>query len=184
MIEMLPYIICACIWIGIIFGWLIPVIRKRIVHEIYVACGLGIYFSLIVLGWIWKIMDICLLLYIGYSIIALGIIFFVFSVNSLKHKEKPKSGWEHTTEIVDTSVFRVVRHPLYLGGTIATVGIMLVIQSIPSTILGLVAFFCFWMASKKEDEFNIKKFGESYKEYMEKVPMWNFLKGLKKLRRG
>jgi protein-S-isoprenylcysteine O-methyltransferase Ste14 len=40
------------------------------------------------------------------------------------------------------------------------------------------------MASKKEDEFNIKKFGESYKEYMKKVPLWNFLKGLKPSRRG
>lgn len=184
MIEMLSYIICACIWIRIIFGWLIPVIRRRIVYEIYVACGLGIYFSLIVLGWIWKIMDIRLLLYIGYFLIAIGIIFFVFSVRSLKHKGKPKSGWEHTTEIVDTSIFRVVRHPLYLGGAIATVGIMLVIQSILSTILGLVAFFCFWVASKKEDEINIQKFGESYKEYMKKVPMWNFLKGLKRLISG
>ena len=143
MIEMLPYIICACIWIGIILGWLIPVIRRRIVYEIYVACGLGIYISLIVLGWIWKTMDIRLLLYIGYSIISIGIIFFVFSVRSLKHEGKPKSGWEHTTEIVDTSIFRVVRHPLYLGVAIAIIGIMLVIQSIPSTILGLVAFFCF-----------------------------------------
>jgi len=184
MIEMLPYIICACIWIGIIFAWLIPVIRRRIFYEIYVACGLGIYISLIVLGWVWKTMDIRLLLYIGYSIISIGIIFVVFSVRSLKHKGEPKSGWEHTTEIVDTSIFRVVRHPLYLGGAIAIIGIMLVIQSIPSTILGLVAFFCFWMASKKEDEFNIKKFGESYKEYMKKVPLWDFLKGLKPSRRG
>jgi len=39
------------------------------------------------------------------------------------------------------------------------------------------------MASKKEDEFNIKKFGDDYKKYMERVPVWNFLKGLKELKK-
>ena len=183
MIEMLPYIICACIWVGIIFPWLIFVIRKRIVYEIYVACGVGIYFSLIVLGWIWKTVDIRPLLYIGYGLTVLGIAFFNSSIRSLKHKGKPKSGWEHTTEIVGNGAFRLVRHPLYLGATIGMVGIILVIQSIPSTIFGLIAILCFWIASKKEDEFNIKKFGDDYNEYMKKVPMWNFLRGLNGLRR-
>ena len=170
---MWAYIICGCIWIGIIFGWLIPVIRKRMVQEIYMACGLGIYFSLIVLGWIWKTLDIRPLLYIGYAVIILGIAFVIPSFISLKHKGKPESGWEQTSVLIDSGVYRIVRHPLYLGSAIATLGIMLVIQSVPSTILGLVAIFCFWMASKKEDAFNIDKFGDAYQEYMKKVPMWN-----------
>ena len=36
------------------------------------------------------------------------------------------------------------------------------------------------MASKKEDEFNIMKFGDDYREYMKKVPMWNALEGLRR----
>jgi len=36
------------------------------------------------------------------------------------------------------------------------------------------------MASKKEDEFNITKFGDDYREYMQKVPMWNVLKELRR----
>jgi len=170
---MWAYIVCGCIWIGIIFGWIIPVIRKRMVQEIYMACGLGIYFSLIVLGWIWKTLDIRPLLYIGYAAIGLGIAFVIPSFISLKHKGKPESGWEQTSVLIDSGVYRIVRHPLYLGSAIATLGIMLVIQSVPSTILGLVAIFCFWMASKKEDAFNIDKFGDAYQEYMKKVPMWN-----------
>ena len=143
------------------------------VQEIYMACGLGIYFSLIVLGWIWKTLDIRPLLYIGYAAISLGIAFVIPSFISLKHKGKPESGWEQTTVLIDSGVYRIVRHPLYLGSAIAMLGIMLVIQSVPSTILGLVAIFCFWMASKKEDAFNIDKFGDTYQEYMKKVPMWN-----------
>jgi len=59
-------------------------------------------------------------------------------------------------------------------------GVILVIQSIPSTILGLVAIFCFWMASRKENVFNIEKFGDTYKDYMRRVPMWNVFRGLRK----
>jgi protein-S-isoprenylcysteine O-methyltransferase Ste14 len=152
------------------------------IHDIYVACGLGIMFSLIVLGvlgdMMWKGGDILPLEYIGYALYVPGAIFVISSFISLKHKGKPESGWEHTTMLIDSGVFRIVRHPLYLGSALFTIGIILLIQSIPSTILGLVAIFCFWMTFKKEDEFNVKKFGDVYKEYMEKVPRWNFLNAI------
>jgi protein-S-isoprenylcysteine O-methyltransferase Ste14 len=74
----------------------------------------------------------------------------------------------------------VVRHPLYLGFALWGIGQILAIQSIISVVLGAIAIFCSWMASKKEDEFNLKKFGDSYREYMLKVPMWNVMKGLRK----
>jgi len=181
MIEILAYMICAAIWLGIIFLWLIPVIKKRIVYEIYVACGLGIMFSLIVLGHlISKRVNILPLVYIGYAFYIPAAVFVISSHISLKHKGKPESGWEHTTKLIETSVYRIVRHPLYLGSALFTIGIILVIQSIPSTIFGLVAILFFWTASEKEDEFNIKKFGDSYRKHMKKVPMWNFLRMLKK----
>ncbi len=181
--EMWAYIICAAIWVGIIVGWLIPVIRKRIVYEIYEACGLGIYFSLIAAGWTWKTIDIFPLIYLGYALYVPAAVIVILSFVNLKHKGKPTSGWEYTTLLVDKGIFQIVRHPLYLGSAIWTIGIMLVIQSIPSTILGLVAVFCFWMASKEEDEFNIRKFGDGYHKYMERVPRWNIFKSLKLIAR-
>ena len=47
---MWKYIILAIMWGGIIFGWLIPMIRKRIVYEIYEACGLGGFFTILILN--------------------------------------------------------------------------------------------------------------------------------------
>lgn len=181
---LLAYIICAGIWIVIIFWWIIPVIRKRMFHEIYMACGLGIYFSLIALGdMLWKSGNILPLRYLGYLFFIPGGIFVVSSFVSLKHKGKPASGWEHTSVLIESGIFRVVRHPLYLGSALFTFGVMLIIQSIPSTLLGLIAIFCFWMVSKGEDAFNVKKFNEAYREYMKRVPTWNFLTGLYRLSR-
>ena len=47
-------------------------------------------------------------------------------------------------------------------------------------MLGIVCILCFWLASKREDDYNIEKFGDSYEEYMKRVPMWNFFKRLKR----
>jgi len=177
MIEMWAYIIVAVIWVVIIFTGLIPVIRKHESHKIfavYAECGIGIMLSIIVLGsMIWKDGDIRPLAYIGLALYVPAAAFVISTFIGLKHKGKPESGWEATTVLIDSGVFRIVRHPLYLGIAIFTFAFILIFQAIPSIILGLVAIFCFWMASRKEDAFNIGKFGDAYREYMKKVPMWN-----------
>jgi protein-S-isoprenylcysteine O-methyltransferase Ste14 len=38
------------------------------------------------------------------------------------------------------------------------------------------------MSARKEAEYNINKFGDEYKEYIKKVPMWNIFKGLSRLK--
>jgi len=179
---MWKYIILAIMWVGIILGWLIPVIRKGVVYEIYEAFGLGGFFTLLILGLggIWIQFNVLPLRIIGFILYIPAAFFVLSAFATLKRMGKPETGWEHTTIIINSSVFRIVRHPLYLGTAIWTIGLMLVFQSVPSTILGIVNMFCFWMASKKEDTFNIQKFGDGYREYMKKVPMWNAFKGLRK----
>ena len=63
--------------------------------------------------------------------------------------------------------------------TLLTLELILVFQSVFSIVLSTVAVVCFRMGAIKEDEFNIKEFGDEYKEYMNKVPMWNVFKELK-----
>jgi hypothetical protein len=41
-------------------------------------------------------------------------------------------------------------------------------------------FSCAWAASRKQDEFNVEKFGEGYKAYSTMVPAWNVLNGLRR----
>ena len=176
------YIGIAAIWGGIVFGWLIPVIRKRIICEIYEAFGLGIFFTLMMLGLagVWIQFNVPIIRIIGLVLYAPAAFFVISAFINLKRKGKPETGWESTTTMIGSGVFGIVRHPLYLGTAIWTVGLMLVFQSIPLTLLGITGIFCFRMASKKEDAFNIEKFGEGYREYMEKVPMWNAFRSLKK----
>jgi len=175
------YIVLGAMWGGITGGWLVPMIRKRIVCEIYEACGLGSFFTILILGHggVGTQLNIIALRIIGLVILVTGASFVISAFVALKRKGKPATGWENTTILISSAIFRVARHPLYLGTAVSATGAAFIYQSIPSTILGIVSVFCCWMASKKEDEFNTEKFGEGYKAYMEKVPMWNAFKGLR-----
>ena len=175
------YIVLAAMWGGIVAGWLVPVIRKRITGEIYEACGLGSCFTILILGLggVGIQLNILPLRIIGFVLLVPAALFTISAFVALKRRGKPETGWEHTTVMVKSNVFRIVRHPMYLGTAIWAIGLALIFQSIPSTILGTVSASCYWMASKKEDSFNTEKFGDSYKEYMEKVPMWNAFRGLR-----
>jgi protein-S-isoprenylcysteine O-methyltransferase Ste14 len=177
------YIVLASMWGGIVAGWLVPVIRRRITGEIYEACGLGSCFTILILGLggVGIQLNILPLRIIGFVLLAPAALFTISSFAALKRRGKPETGWEHTTVMVKSNIFRIVRHPMYLGTAIWAIGAALIFQSIPSTILGIVSAFCCWMASKKEDSFNIEKFGDSYKEYVERVPMWNAFRGLRKI---
>jgi protein-S-isoprenylcysteine O-methyltransferase Ste14 len=178
--------ICAIIWIvnGI---WLIQAIKERLTSEIYMHTGLGIFFSLLALELTiglrgaWTHFEISWLKVIGWILYIPSAILVFGSIIELKHKGKPKSAdFTATTTFIDSGIYSFFRQPMTLGVAIWSIALILVFQSILAVILGSVSLFCFWMSAEKESEYNIRKFGDAYKEYMKKVPMWNILKGLGK----
>lgn len=181
--------ICAIIWI-VNGRWIIHSAREDITGEIYSHTGLGIFFTLLTLELIlgkaamWTRSNISWLQTLGY-ILYIPSAFLVFgSMIQLKHKGKSKAGHalapHGTTVVVDTGIYGIIRHPMWLGMAIWSIALVLVFQSILSIVLSAVGVVCFRMGAIKEDEFNIKEFGGAYREYMKKVPLWNFLKKLRK----
>ena len=99
----------------------------------------------------------------------------------LKHKANPDGGkLDATTVFVDSGIYGIVRQPMTVGMAIWSIALVLVFQSLLSLILGVACVLSFWLSATKEGEHNISKFGETYKQYMQKVPMWNVLSGLLK----
>jgi len=185
---MLPYIICAAIWIGFILHWIVGSIPKRRVFEIYAGCGIGICFTLLIFRLfglfqhpkgvlVFKVLQA-----VGNILYLIAILMAVVTFVTIGFKGRPKGSIEDTTVLIERGIFRIVRHPLYLALAFWSIGLVLLAKSIPSTVLGITALCCFWMAAKKEDAFNLRKFGDDYRAYMGKVPMWNVLRGLKRLK--
>ena len=95
--------------------------------------------------------------------------------------EKGKS-FVHTTQLVDTGIYSVVRHPQYLGGIFAI--FMTTLLWYPHWLfgmLGVVGTVVVYMGCREEDQRLIHQFGEDYKNYMQKVPRMNLLVGITRL---
>ena len=162
-------IILGVIWVGL----LIPVVRER---RAWIACahgGTGLFFTslLLCLGLhqTGDLADIVWLKIIGFVLFIPAAILMVSAIVAITHGDLVKSG-----------MMGIVRHPMYLGTAIAAFALILIFQSLLSIVLPIIAIVLLWMASKIEDDYNIERFGDSYREHMTRVPRWNVFKKLRK----
>ena len=117
--------------------------------------------------------------YLGIGIFLLSGIFGMAPVIMFPKKGGVKKGksFIHTTKIVDNGIYAIIRHPQYSAFILWAIGAMLLFQNWIVIILGIPVIILTYFDMVREDEVNIKKFGDSYKDYMKKVPRVNFILG-------
>jgi protein-S-isoprenylcysteine O-methyltransferase Ste14 len=87
-----------------------------------------------------------------------------------------------TTRLVDTGIYAVIRHPQYTGGIYAIfLTTLLWYPHWLFGVLGAIGIIVIYMGCREEDQRLIKKFGDDYIAYMERVPRMNFFLGLRRL---
>lgn len=124
--------------------------------------------------------------YMGHAVWIAGVVFAILPIVTLRGRGRVEEGksYIHTTTLVDTGVYAVVRHPQ--GGTawlLLNLGLILVGQTWPIAILGAVSTVLVYMDALKTDQYCIEKFGDDYRLYMQRVPRLNFLLGIVRLLR-
>jgi len=78
----------------------------------------------------------------------------------------------HRTEkIIASGVYSIVRHPQYLGGLLAHVGISFLLSASYSLLSTPLMAALVYLISRKEEKELIKEFGKEYEDYRKKVPM-------------
>lgn len=88
------------------------------------------------------------------------------------------SSYINTIELVTSEVYSVVRHPQFLAGMLICVSMRLISQHIHSVIAGIIASIVYASEVLPADEKLLLKFGEPYRQYMERVPALNFITGI------
>jgi len=185
----IAYIIIAVLGIIILIRCLPRNKKRRKTFEIFAETGIGLFISIVILGltnfdnFLLNSAGNLYLQYISIIFFISGIFFILSSFISLKRIGKPITGLEDTTTMIHKGIFKTIRHPLYLGLSIVTVGFLFTYQAIVLVIIGIIAITLFYIASKVEDNYNIKKFGQVYTDYIIKVPLWNFFLGIYKNRK-
>jgi protein-S-isoprenylcysteine O-methyltransferase Ste14 len=147
-----------------------------------------LFISQIIVGiyLLYDVSQIQILSYIGAALYVFsGLIFGMLPVFEFRKKGyviKNKS-YIHTTKLVDTGIYSVVRHPQYI--TFITFGFagMLLFQHWIVIILAIPIFPLTYIDLLNADKDGIRKFGDDYKHYMQRVPRANFLLGIIRLLR-
>ena len=91
----------------------------------------------------------------------------------------------HTTRLVDTGAYGLVRHPQYLGGVLAVfVTTLLWYPHWLFAVLGVAGVMVIYAGCVEEEKQLVAQFGDDYRAYMKRVPRMNILAGaMRRLRR-
>ncbi len=128
--------------------------------------------------------QIVILAYFGVGVYVFsGLVFGWLPVIEFRRKGGVRKGrsYIHTTKLVDTGIYSVVRHPQYVTFMLWGIAGMLLFQNWIIILLGIPIFPLTYIDLMKADKEAIGRFGYDYKVYMEKVPRMNFLIGFFRL---
>ena len=73
--------------------------------------------------------------------------------------------------VVTTGVYSIVRHPQYLGGLLAHLGISILLSAFYSLLLTPMIIALVYLISGKEEKEILREFGKEYEDYRDEVPM-------------
>lgn len=123
--------------------------------------------------------------YLGWLLLVLGFVIVFLAGGEFRRRGGVPEGESvvHTTVLVDSGVYSVVRHPQYLGFMLIVFALVLMSQHWLTVFSGVTGSILFYRDILKEEESNIEKFGADYKAYMERVPRMNILVGVLRLLR-
>jgi protein-S-isoprenylcysteine O-methyltransferase Ste14 len=87
-----------------------------------------------------------------------------------------------TTQLVDTGIYAVVRHPQYTGGVYSIfITTLLLYPHWLFVMLGVIGTLVIYVSCKEEDQRLIQQFGDNYLAYMKRVPRMNIFLGIIRL---
>ena len=88
----------------------------------------------------------------------------------------------HTTKLVDTGLYAVVRHPQYTGGIYAIfLTTLLWYPHWLFAVMGIIGSATLYLGARGEDKKLVQQFGDDYNNYMQRVPRMNIFLGLFRL---
>jgi protein-S-isoprenylcysteine O-methyltransferase Ste14 len=126
-------------------------------HIIYFILVIYSVFLPLKLGTLW--------FYTGLPIALIGLVIYTavfvsFITTPLEH------------QVMSKGAFRYSRHPLYLSSSLAMIGVGIACASWLFLLLSVAYMVLSMIASASEERSLLEKYGDSYREYMNRTPRW------------
>ena len=116
---------------------------------------------------------------ISWSLLLYAMILIIVGVILMKTKgkadrtreDKELYSFERTTALIETGIYKYIRHPLYGSLVFLTWGIFFKNTELDLLVISVLATFFFFATMLVEEKENIKYFGENYRNYMKRSKM-------------
>jgi protein-S-isoprenylcysteine O-methyltransferase Ste14 len=134
----------------------------------------------LVLTGVIEVKSYLVLFIIGCVVLAFGMVLVMAPIVMFPRRGGVAKGksFVHTTRLVDTGIYAIVRHPQYTGGIYAIFLTNLIWN--PHwlfVVLGAIGTTILYMSCREEDQRLIEQFGDDYRAYMKRVPRMNVFLG-------
>ena len=118
-----------------------------------------------VLGWPWRLL--------GVLPIAVGATLAIVADNAFKRVGTSVKPLGETTTLVSSGMFRISRHPMYLGFVLVLLGTAMLLGSLtPLIVAAAFAIFIDAVFVRFEERKMEGRFGEAWLEYKHEVRRW------------
>jgi protein-S-isoprenylcysteine O-methyltransferase Ste14 len=121
---------------------------------------------------------------LGWVVWAIGMVLVMTPIVMFPRRGGVPKGksFVHTTQLVDTGIYALVRHPQYLGGILAIfVATPLLYPHWLFVVLGIPGAVILYWSAVEEEKSLIERFGDDYRTYMEEAPRMNLILGIMQL---
>ncbi len=181
-------IIIYAIFIIYIFYWSLKSLIDKLYFEAILGTGIAVLSTqiFIVANYAGQFLRMRINRDLNIALQSAGLIFLllclVLLISAFLSKRKTSSIvslWGSTQVFLARGVYGIVRHPVNLGGILASLGIAMLMANIVIVGLGIIAGAAFFIASREEDRYSKETIGPEYATYMENVPAFNFVLGFK-----
>ena len=123
------------------------------------------------------------LLYIGWTIFAFSMILGMLPRMAFQatFKAPGDKNCIQTSVLVDSGIYAVIRHPVYLSFILLVISLILISQHWLSLIFSIPIVVYFYLSMGREEHSSIHKFGDGYRSDMQRVPRMNLVLEIIKL---
>jgi len=109
---------------------------------------------------------------ISWILLITSLILVIAGVSLLRHAGKPTDALEATTQLVQSGIYRFIRHPLYASLFLLDWGIFFKAPGLLGGCFAAVATAFLYNTACADEAECLDKFGEEYTEYMKKTKMF------------
>lgn len=167
------WITLACLsLVNLWLNWWISLRHKRY-HGIYRLIAFECIILLVLLNYsLWFRTPFSWFQIISWILLCLALLVAISGFYYFYRIGKPSDGLEGTTRLIDTGIYRYIRHPMYFSLILGGFGVLMKDPEGLQALLAFLNFLALYLTARVEEKEMIGKFGKAYGDYRQRTKMF------------